>query len=339
MSFKICLVGCGSHSRRVHGASLQRYAREDPEVCLAGVCDLHLEAARAYARDFGFQRAYNDIDAMLAQERPDAVSVVLPPELTCRVCIPLVEKGLPVFMEKPPSMTSTEFGKLMAAAERGHAVTQVAFNRRYTELLVRARELLDKNMPPESVCEIDYEMTRFNRRDADFSTTAIHALDAMLFLARSPYREARFSFREREDLGPGVADIFMEGTFESGARLRLNVQPVAGVILERVTVNALGQSLMLELPMWKAQSVGNLRYWRGDQLEVELRSGGLESEACLFEQSGFFAENKAFFDAVRAGKRPSPGVNEAWQQVALMEAMRNRVPHLRLSESQPVAVG
>ncbi len=331
MSFKICLVGCGSHSRRVHGASLQKYARETPGVCLAGVCDLKLESAKAYARDFGFQRAYDDIHAMLAQERPDAVSVVLPPELTCRTCIPLVQRGLPVFMEKPPSMTSAEFGELVAAAERGHAPTQVAFNRRYTELLARARELLDEKMPPESVLEIDYEMFRYDRLDPDFSTTAIHALDAMLFLARSPYKEARFSFRERGELGPGVADIFMEGAFESGGRFRLNVQPVAGVILERVTVNALGQSLILELPMWNARSVGSLRYWKADQLEVELHSGGLESEACLFEQSGFYAETKAFFDAVRAGKRPTPGVKEAWQQVALMEAMRNRVDCIKLS--------
>jgi myo-inositol 2-dehydrogenase / D-chiro-inositol 1-dehydrogenase len=334
MSFKICLIGCGRHSRLVHGPSLRKYALQNPIVKLAGACDLHLPLAQAFAKDFGFSNAYGDIGAMIERERPDAVSLVLPPHLTCSACIPIVEKGIPVLIEKPPSMTGAEFGKLMEAAERGHAITQVAFNRRYTDLLVRTRELLEANVPPKAVLQIDYDMIRYDRRDPDFSTTAIHAVDALLFLARSPYRQVCFHYLEKPEIGPGVADIVMEGCCESGAQIRLNIQPLAGVVLERASIHALGQSLMVELPMWGTKPVGSLRYWREDSLELEMKTGGSDQEETLFEQSGFFAENQAFFDAVQEGRTPSPSVKESWQPVVLMEAIRNRASAVSLPDFQ-----
>src|SRR5579885_1151624 len=68
---RVCFVGAGGHSfRNVYPAF--RYAPVD----LVAVCDLDEARARAYARQFGAERAYGDVEAMLAAERPEAVFVV-----------------------------------------------------------------------------------------------------------------------------------------------------------------------------------------------------------------------------------------------------------------------
>ena len=45
-------------------------------------------------------------------------------------------------------------------------------------------------------------MTRVERRDPDFSTTAIHGLDAVRYLAGADYAEARFRYRELPSSAP-----------------------------------------------------------------------------------------------------------------------------------------
>lgn len=100
-AFRICLIGCGRHARMAHGPSLRKYRDETPGVVLAATCDINLDAARAFAADFGFAAAHTSIDAMLDREQPDALSVVLPPHLTAATCAPLLERGIPMLIEKP----------------------------------------------------------------------------------------------------------------------------------------------------------------------------------------------------------------------------------------------
>ena len=45
-------------------------------------------------------------------------------------------------------------------------------------------------------------MTRVDRRDPDFSVTAIHGIDAVRFLARSDYAHVRFRYQEHPTSGP-----------------------------------------------------------------------------------------------------------------------------------------
>lgn len=332
MKFKICLIGCGYHARLAHGPSLRKYASQEPEVELDGACDLHLPTARAFAADFGFANAYTDWQAMLEHEKPHAVSIVLPTHLTARVCLPLLERRLPLLIEKPPAMTSAELDLLSAAAKRHQVPTLVAFNRRHTTLMQQAHEILQRNMRPENVFQIGYDMIRHGRREADFSTTAIHAIDAMLYLARSPLRQAHFRYREFAAGGSEVTNVVMDAVCESGTDLRLNVQPIAGIVLERASIHAHEQSLLLEIAMRGDYQEGSLRYWRGDKLEFESVTDRRAREPS-FEQNGFFAENKAFYDAVRHGGQLEIQVQDCGPQIFLMEAIRNRASSVILDRS------
>ena len=65
-------------------------------------------APSAIAQRFGFARAYTDVAAMLDAERPDAAVLAVPVHLTAAVGAPLLERGLPLLLEKPPGRTVPE---------------------------------------------------------------------------------------------------------------------------------------------------------------------------------------------------------------------------------------
>jgi predicted dehydrogenase len=328
MSLKICMVGCGYFAEFCHGPAQRKYAATHSDVQLAACCDVDEDRARRHAGAFGFARHYADIPAMLAAEKPDAVVAAVPPGMTCGVGTLLLERGLPVLLEKPPGLSPAELERLLAAAQRGGARVQVAFNRHYMPVMLRAREILAAGTPPASVIQIDYEMIRFDRWEPDFSTTAIHAVDGALVLARSPFRSAEIRLQTARDGDREAMNLSIEAECISGTRVRVIIQPVAGFNADFARVHAVGQSLALKIPVSPlSQANGSLEHWRGDKLVASYSDAGCD----VVEKLGVFGETEAFLNAVRTGAALAPGLQDCHQQVALMEAIRlHRTGPIRL---------
>jgi myo-inositol 2-dehydrogenase / D-chiro-inositol 1-dehydrogenase len=277
MNLRICMIGCGEFARLCHGPSQRTCVALHPEVELAACCDTDPIRAQAYARSFGFSRHYTDILAMLDAERPDAVVLAVPPATTCRVASLVLEHGFPLLLEKPPGMTPAELDRLIAATEGGGAKAQVAFNRRYMPVMLKAREILDADFPPESVSRIDYEMVRFNRWEPDFSTTAIHALDAALFLARSPYVAAELHFQPQSQGEREAVNVAIEADCASGSQVLINIQPVTGRNAESVRIHTVGQFLAIKIPASPlSDEAGSLKHWRGNELVASYSDGAAD---------------------------------------------------------------
>ena len=173
-------------------------------------------------------------------------------------------------------------------------------------------------------------MTRVERRDPDFSTTAIHGLDAVRYLAGCDYAEARFRYRELPELGPGVANILVDAVMASGATAHLAFCPVAGVLVERATAHAHGHTLSLHVPMWSGvDSPGRLWHFAGGRLVADIGGDQVGDGTALFELGGFYRETVAFLDAVAAGRAPSPSLRESRQSVEIAEQLRQRATEYR----------
>jgi len=165
-------------------------------------------------------------------------------------------------------------------------------------------------------------MTRVDRRDPDFSTTAIHGIDTVRYLAGSDYARVRFSYRELPDMGPGVADISMDAVMASGATAHLQFCPTAGVVAERATLHARGHTIFLHIPMWGGfDSPGHLWHFEAGWLHAQT-SG--EHGAEPFALGGFYGEYEAFLGDLAAGRPPAPGLRESRQSVAVAERIRRR---------------
>jgi myo-inositol 2-dehydrogenase/D-chiro-inositol 1-dehydrogenase len=330
---RLCMIGCGEHAESSHGPAQARYAAAHVGTDLAACCDLDAARAERHRQRFGFARAYTDVIAMLDAEKPDVAVLAVPVHLSAAVAAPLLERGVPLLLEKPPGRTVQEVDALLAAADRGGRGTvphQVAFNRRFVPVVQEARRRLIAIGAPADVQHVHYEMTRVDRREPDFSTTAIHGLDAVRFLAGADYAEARLRYREQPALGPGVANIFVDAVLTSGATAHLAFCPTAGVVVERATVHAGAHTLFLRIPMWgPLDSPGRLQHVERGQVVADLAGDHLggASDACVL--GGFYGEYEAFLGDLAAGRTPSPSLRESRQSVEIAECVRRRDKEFR----------
>jgi myo-inositol 2-dehydrogenase / D-chiro-inositol 1-dehydrogenase len=316
---KFCSIGCGGHASTAHGPSQKKALAARSDLNLAACCDLDAEAARSYAKAFGFRRHYSDIGTMLKAESPDAVALIVPTHHTARLSIPILESGLPLFLEKPPGLNLAELDQLVAAEKRGGGINQVAFNRRYSRVLTEVRAILDQTLAPDQVLQINYEMIRNDRRDYDFSTTAIHAIDAVHHLARSPYSRFDFSYKELPHLGPGVTTITMDGYCESGTQIHMNFQPVAGGDTESGSIHGIDHTICFDVIGQPMAAEGKVDHWAFGTIKDTIAAKGDR-----IETSGIYDEFISFLDAVSQRRPACPRVQDCRQQVALMEAIRQR---------------
>ena len=325
MKFKICTIGGGWMASQGHGPSYKRYAQENPEVELAACCDINEKTAQEYQKEFGFSRYYTDIFTMLDKEKPNAVCLTVPVQLMAPLAIKIMELGYPIIMEKPPGMDSKETLDIIKAAEKGNIPNQVAFNRRFTPLIMKLKNELTSKYKPEDIQNIQYFMYRKGRTDEDFSTTAIHGIDATRYLAGSDYKYVNFIYQELPSLGKGVANIYMNCIFESGATAQLSFCPVAGVTIERAVANIHDHTYFLNIPVWGGvDSPGRLLHMDNDKVNFDISGLDICTSQELYETNGFYNENTSFFNDIQAGKKPANDVKSALQSVEIAECIRKR---------------
>ena len=141
---KVGYIGCGSHSRRnvlpaLHFASAERVA----------ICDLQIDKARVFAREFGFQRAYGSHLEMLEKEELDAVCIVTGYDERARPVYPALARdclnaGCHVFTEKPPAATSEELHALRELAREVDRQVMVGFKKMFFPANEKAKALSDE---------------------------------------------------------------------------------------------------------------------------------------------------------------------------------------------------
>ncbi len=320
MDLRIGVIGCGGFAGYAHGPALAALAAREPGITLAACCDLDGAKAAEYRREFGFSRAYTDLDEMIRKESLDFALVLVAPHHTTQVAGRVIRHRLPVLLEKPPGLTLEELDHLIQLADDHGVPTQVAFNRRHMPLLREARAILDGDFP--AVMEIHYELIRFDRRDADFSTTAIHAIDAVRYLAGRPFQTGTIRLADPEEDSGTRADatIFLE--CEDGLSAIIQIRPRAGLVCEGFTLHGTDASLVGSIMgPGGANPTGSLEYWRNDALAYSYRDAHLP----FVEKHGIYGEIAAFCQAVISGGTPTPALSECRQQVALMQALRNHV--------------
>lgn len=321
--FKICLIGCGDMTRNGHGPSCKKYAEEHEGVVLAACCDIDIERARKACRDFGFRKAYTDYIEMVEQESPDVVLAITPLQITPEVSITLLERKIPVLLEKPPGLNAEQNSSIHAAAVNNNTPARVAFNRRYMPLVCALKEEI--NAAGAQLLDINCMFVRVNRRDADFSTTAIHGIDAVKFIADSEYANVHFSYQDIEVDSKKVTNIRMAASMENGASATLTFLPCGGCVVERITVSLIGYTFFLYLPVWGgADAPGELVCFKERQEYKRISGNDLVPQYTLYESNGFYAESQTFFDELRAGKRPVSDVITGKSSVDIAEYIRRR---------------
>jgi len=325
MAFKICVIGCGYMAMAGHGPAIKKYADTHPEVELTACCDVDVIAVESFRKQFGFTRYYTDSDRMLEVEKPDAVCLIVPTKLIAPMAIKILEHGYPVIMEKPPGLKKEDVLQILYAAQKSGTFNQVAFNRRYTPLLVNLKMWMNQLDMHGAASNIRYDIYRIGRKESDFFTTAIHGIDAARYIMNSDYRSIRFDYHDRSEIGENVSDIFMFCEFESGSTGQLSFCPMTGIVMEQALISATDHTIFMNLPVGgSGNSFGKLVHMQKGEKKKELLGQELSPSQEMFELNGFYHENESFFDAVMNGKKSLCSIETVIQSVEVMECIKNR---------------
>lgn len=321
MPIRVGLFGAGWAAQTVHGPSLEDYRRKRRGIVLAGICDLDRKKADQVRRAFNFEGAWDSPQKMLREAGLDAAVVAVSPEANARVARLCVRAGLPTLLEKPPAGSRSAVVSLARSVEQSGGrkqLVQVAFNRRWTPSLVGLKKIMEK-VRARPIRSLSVQMRRVARCDPDFSTTAIHAIDCLRFLADADYRSLSFLYSAGGPRGE-VTDYRVQGEMANGAVVQMEFSPMAGVMMERYTVEAGGMTFVAHYG--RDETGTRVQAWSsGKRREFKVRVPG----SAMHQIGGFYQQMVAFLDAVRSGGRlPRPTVADSIQTVAVMEALSGR---------------
>lgn len=322
--FRICSIGCGPMAKRGHGPAFAKYKKDYDDVCLAACCDINEEAAKEFKENFGFETYYTDYVKMLDEVKPHVVSLLCPVHLTCPMSIDIMKKGYNIIMEKPPGKNKEEILLMKKTAEESGVNVRTAFNRRYTPLILKLKELLRKDN--NKILNITYQLYRTRRYEEDFATTAIHAIDVVKNIVGADYKDVTFNYQHLPEFGEKVKNIVMTATMENGVLAQITFMPAGGAVVERVTVNTVENTYFVELPFWgNIDTPGKLTHMRVNEV-CEVITGDMLSDTTeMYEVSGFYDENRLFFEHLRKGGETICDLESAIQSVELEDALRNNV--------------
>ena len=110
---------------------------------IAGMFDIKEERQEA-ARELGY-RAYESLDALLADETVDMILISTPNDCHKPIAVKAMEAGKNVVSEKPVTLSSEDLLEMIDASKRTGKIFTVHQNRRWDEDFLTVKKLYDEN--------------------------------------------------------------------------------------------------------------------------------------------------------------------------------------------------
>jgi len=329
---RVGVIGAGGIARGVHMPSLS----EMEDVQVAAVCDLVAERAASLAAAYKVEKTYVSFHEMFAKEKLDAVFALVEPASLFHVVWNALDAGLPVFMEKPPGITSIQAWSLAHKAEEKKRFVQVGFNRRHIPVVRKALEMIRERTTINQVegCFFKYGDAAFDKGSLSaFVSDTIHAVDLMRWIAggtatSAALVEARYDGDVVDNAWNGVM------RFDNGVTGVIKANYRTGGRVHRCEVHGAGASAYIELGMGEeiacAASIlvhqGAKRYSlaaAGAAAETVQRLDGaaLAGSTAFHRTYGFFQEDRHFIDCVKGGRKPETDIVEGARSLELVEML------------------
>ena len=323
---RLGIVGCGNFGRDVHFAALRALRRAEVEFEVTQLCDRDEARLVLGAAIWPGARCCRSVQQMLHSGRPDGVMVLTPPGITAGVGSFFLERGIPCLLERPPGNSVSEVARLREAAAAGRTFAAVGFNRRHSAALKMALHFLRES--GEGLERIDCRFLRAARVDEEFSTTLIHAVDALSFLAGRAPEEMEVEYREI----PHAVNI-SAGLAFGGITGHIDCRPACGVNQERYTLETAHCRIEADFPCQPGVAERVVVRRAGEPVRQWTLPPHHPLRAEFYFQAGYYSEDKSFLHRLAAGGTPPrcelPAAAE--YSVAAMEAFRSRRSRLKFN--------
>jgi predicted dehydrogenase len=130
-----------------HAAGLRRTLMVAPGVELVGFYDPDPERARSLLDPALLERPiYDDLDALLERERPEAVLVTLPNDAAAKAIATAARAGCHIYAEKPSARTAAEFGPAAKAMREAGVQFTTGYLRRLQPAGRAIKEIVDAGL-------------------------------------------------------------------------------------------------------------------------------------------------------------------------------------------------
>ncbi len=318
---RVGVIGCGDHA--VENLLPSLWALASVEV--VAVCDDDWSAAKLVANRFPRAKAFAGFRDLLADGSVDAIVSAAPPQVHRAAAFEALQRGIHVFVEKPPTVTTAELDDLASLAERYRLVTGVGHNLRHA---TASRQLQARIKEPSFGRPICMDMRYFaskplgDRWGLDsvlrsfLLSHANHALDLMVFQMGTAS-----SVTATATVGPrdGIA-LAAQIKFRSGAIGNLLATTCAPYFSLSVTVVG-DRSTIVHMDGLRGISeyglAGDEKRWGRSWTERTLDTG--------FEHSGYQPELDLFVKAVQGKDRMHPSFRDEVAVYQLIDLIEEQV--------------
>lgn len=347
---RVGFIGCGEHARMslypslraAFGGSpsglpalvLSQAGREQPPLLakLVALTDHKRDLAERVAAFHNVDRVYTDHIEMLEREHLDAVIVCMHPRRQSQVAIDCLQRGLHVWVEKPPAESVQAAREMAHAAEEANKLLAVGYMKRFSQPYERAKEFVQRpEFGKPTMWESRYTYGQYPVDVYSFlNGFATHHLD----LPRFFMGDVDSVYVEHVSQGAGLEGYAILLRFKGGAVGMVNVNCLEGTHnnwSERAAVTGVGGRVFVE--NWR-RVIGFLPgdpqtyYWEPDDIQPADDQNSLAIH-------GFVGELRNFVESIRGEARLGATIEDGIAALQLEHAIRQSAEHrgsIKLSE-------
>ena len=307
---KIAIVGCGGIGR-LHASMYRNIPGFDAEFMY--MVDPIDELAQKAAADFG-GKPIHSVEEMT--EMPDIVSVATPPHLHTDLTIWFIERGIPVFCEKPLTTDVEEARRVVEAADKYNVPVGIGFKMRNEPIFKAACKYIDRVGKLYSVSAVKNQPhhaannNHWTTRVGCMYELSSHEYDLISWIAGITPLEVR-------------AELCYDYGWEKENRAYLSVNYSDGVKGQLMSSYSADTSFTFsDLTMTFIGEKGYMRVERPNRIflhtdkdeiiDVQTEPNSLATQAELTE----------FVNAVKEGRKPVPDLRAGANSTFMIEAAR-----------------
>jgi len=148
--YGVSVIGAGDYVRSIVLPALTTDSSAR-SIEKRGIADLNPAAAAMAVTRFGFAFASTDTDALFDDPGTQGLFIASYHDTHAPFAIRALEKGIAVFVEKPPVTSWDQLRALLDTYERQPGFLAVGYNRRFAPALLRLRRLLSTDQGPLTI--------------------------------------------------------------------------------------------------------------------------------------------------------------------------------------------
>lgn len=324
MTIKIGWIGCGTHATQM---LLPQLVRHDVEI--AALCDVDATRLAQAGRQFGVGNLTSDAYALIDAPGIDMVGMAVGPNQHLAFGKAALERGLPVFMEKPPAATAEGARELLKASEASRKPLVLGFMKRYSIGNRIAHNIVASGRFGRVLGLTGYYMTAptYFAGNVDYSGFflhhCVHYMDLVSFFV-SPVREMN---ARKVEAGPGRILFHVDFGFECGAigTVAMGTMQSRGAPVERIEL--MGDHQRIEI-----DDVIEIRWNRNPPFKTDDLAATLNDDvdtltwkpnftaAANEDHKGYHALLADTLSLVRGERSPAPTIADG---VVAMERLEN----------------